>query len=166
MKYIDILAYLDTYCTHLTVQIRDFMTHQTSFLTPTPPLEIHNCWLTTTSCNDPDNLFVAVIYLLMFAIRRYEGKVSRCQILALAAAFRDDTTVPRLRVDNGVLLAVMMHSRRSVRLRYHDFHTPKCQHHLNRFGAKLTHTRRTQLLALPSDCSLSDHAFCLPRLCI
>lgn len=69
----------------------------------TPSLEIVNNWVSATTSDYPDNVFIALIDLLMLCICRYKCKVPRHQVLPLLAIPpADDGTVAFGCVDNRV----------------------------------------------------------------
>lgn len=49
----------------------------------TPPFEVVNNWVSTSPCYDPDDVFVAVIDLLVLCIGRDKREVARNKFLFL-----------------------------------------------------------------------------------
>lgn len=83
-------------------------------LTRTPAFQILDDRLATTACDYPYKIFVTIIYFLVFSKGRNKSKVTWSQRLALLATFRDNGSVSTGSVYYGILLAVMVNSRRSV----------------------------------------------------
>jgi len=98
-------------------------------LAPSPTVDVNDTWLASRPNNAPHDVFIAVIHFLMLSKCtvytqnyqqlvplsrvhsdiRYEGEISRTQVLPLVAALANDSAMAGKREDNGVLLAVMVH---------------------------------------------------------
>lgn len=74
--------------------------------------------------NDPNNLLVPIIDLLMFPVRRDQRPISRLEILPRVAVLvvrgRDQASVPADGVHDRVLAAVVVHGRGAVRVGAHQ----------------------------------------------
>lgn len=65
----------------------------------TPAAKIMHNRVAPSSCDDPDDIFIAVIHFLMLSIRRNESKIAWAQFLPLGAVrSADNGTVPLSRV--------------------------------------------------------------------
>lgn len=71
-------------------------------LTSPPSLQIYNDRRLPTASDDPNNVVITIIRFLMLRVRGYQSKVSRVKILALFAAFADQSPVAGGGVDDGI----------------------------------------------------------------
>lgn len=89
------------------------------FATHTPTIQVLDGRCSTASGNHPGHLIVAVVDLLMLCPGGNQSEITRGQILTPLPTFRDNCTVTPDRIDNCVLLTVMMNCGRGMRLCYH-----------------------------------------------
>lgn len=153
---------LDLLIDHLSIAIFQHLIAGDKGLALSPTINVNDTWLASRPNNAPHDIFLAVIHFLMLSKCtvytqfyqqlaplsrvqsdiRYEGEISRTQVLPLVAALADDSTIARKREDNGVLLAMMVHCRFSMR-----------------FG---NHARGADIRSQPNESIGPYHAFGLP----